>query len=49
MLERVREMVLAADDMRDAQVGIIRARGQVIGRHAVGTQQSEIFNISSRL
>ena len=36
MLESVGEMVLAANDMTDAQVGVIRARGQVIGRHAVG-------------
>jgi len=35
MLERVGQVILPADDVRDAQIGIVYARRQVIGRHAV--------------
>ncbi len=39
-------MVLTADDVADTQVGIVGTRRQVIRRHAVGTQQREIFDVS---
>ena len=45
MLERVRQMVLAADDMADAQIGVIGARCQMIRWHPVRTQQREVLNV----
>ena len=45
VLEGVREMLLSADDVRDAQVGIVGAVRQVIGGHAVTAQKCEIFDI----
>ena len=41
VLEGVGEMLLAADDVADAQVGVVGAVGQVIGGHAVAAQQRE--------
>ena len=38
-------MVLAADDVTDAQVGIVRAGRQVIGRHAIAAQEREVLDI----
>ena len=38
-------MILAANDVADAQVGIIGAGGQMIGRHAVAAQQGEILDL----
>jgi hypothetical protein len=35
--------------MGDAQIGIIRAGGEMVRRHAVGTKQRKVFNISRRL
>ena len=46
VLEGVREVILTADDVADAQVGIVGTRRQVIGRHAVGTQEREVFDVS---
>ena len=40
-------MILAANDVADAQVGIVGAGGQVIGRHAVAAQQREVLDIGS--
>ena len=37
VLVGVRKMILAANDVADAQVGVVGARRQMIGRHAVGT------------
>ena len=48
MLERIREVILSADDMADPQVGIICARCHVIGRHAAAAQKSEILNVGGR-
>ena len=45
VLEGVGEVLLAADDVRDAQVGVVGAVGQVIGGHAVAAQQGEILDI----
>jgi hypothetical protein len=39
-------MLLAADDVRDAQIGVVGAVRQMIGRHAVAAEEGEIFNIS---
>ena len=49
MFVRIRQMVLAANDVADAQVGVVGARGQVIGRHAVGAQQGEVFDVGAGL
>ena len=45
VLEGVGEVLLAADDVGDAQVGVVGAVGEVIGGHAVAAQQGEIFDI----
>ena len=49
VLESVRQMVLAADDVGDAQVRVIRAGSEMVRRHAVGTKQRKVFDISRRL
>ena len=49
VLEGVGQMILAANDVADAQIGIVGAGGHVIGRHAVAAQQREIFDIGRRL
>src|SRR5678809_1362214 len=49
MLEGIREVVLAANDVTNAQVGVVRARGQVVGRHAIGTQQGEVLDVGCGL
>ena len=45
VLEGVGEVILPANDVADAQIGIVGAGGQVVGRHAVAAQQGEIFDI----
>src|SRR5579862_5212903 len=42
-------MVLAADDVADAQVGIVGAGGQMVGRIAIRAEQGKIFDISTGL
>ncbi len=49
VLESVGEMVLPADDVADAQVGVVGAGSQVIRRHAVGAEQREILDIGGGL
>ena len=49
MLVGVREMILAANDVADAQVGVIGAGGQMIGRHAVAAQQGKVFDLVRQL
>src|SRR5262250_3474368 len=38
-------MVLAADDVADLEVDVIRAGSEMVGGHAVAAQQSEVFNV----
>src|SRR5579862_460374 len=45
VLEGVGEMVLAANNVRDAQVRVVGAGSQVIGRHPVRTQEGEVLDI----
>ena len=45
VFEGVGEVLLAADDVGDAQVGVVGAVGEVIGGHAVAAQQGEILDI----
>ena len=42
-------MFLAAQDMRDAEIGIVGAGGHVVGRHAGRAQQREILEVAGRL
>ena len=49
VFEGVGEVVLAADDVADAQVGVVGAGGQVIGRPAVGAEQGEVLDIGGGL
>ena len=48
VLEGVGQMILPADDVADAQIGIVGAGGQMIGRHAVAAQQREILDVGRR-
>src|ERR1700692_4205533 len=38
-------MVLPADDMGDAQGGVVGAGSEMVGRHAVGAKQREILDV----
>ncbi len=49
VLERVGEVILAADDVADAQIGIVDARGEVIRRHPIRAKQGEVFNLVGEL
>ena len=49
VLEGVGEVILAADDVADAEIGIVDARGEVIGRHSVRAQQGEVFDLVGEL
>ena len=42
-------MILAADDVADAEIGVVGARGEVIGGHAVRAQQGEVFDLVGEL
>ena len=42
-------MILTANDVADAKVGIVGARGQVIGRQAVTAQQGEVLDLVGQL
>src|SRR5208282_3951125 len=45
MLVGVGEMILAADNMADAEVDVVGTGGEVVGGHAVGTQEGEVFDV----
>ena len=46
VLERVGEVILAAHYVADAEINVIGAGGEVIGRGAVAAEEREIFDIS---
>ena len=45
VLERVGEMILPADNVADAEIGVIGAGGQMIRRRAVAAQKREVLDI----
>src|ERR1700719_2947116 len=45
MFECIRQMILSADDMADAQVYVIGAGCHVIRGHPVAAEQREILNV----
>ena len=49
VLEGVGEVILAADDVADAEIGVVGAGGEVISGHAVGAQQGEVFHLVGEL
>ena len=49
MLEGVGEVILAANDVGDAKVGIVDAGGQVVGGIGVGSQEGEVFYLVGQL
>jgi len=49
MLVGVGEVILAADDVTDAQIGVVHTRGEMIGRHSVRPQQGEVFDLVCEL
>src|SRR5271169_256880 len=48
VLVSVGEMILAADNMTDAEVDVVGTGGEVVGGHAVGTQECEVFDVVGR-
>ncbi len=49
VLEGVGEVILAADDVADAQIGVVDAGGEMVGGHAVRAQQREVFHLVGEL
>jgi hypothetical protein len=49
MLEGVGEVILAADDVADAEIGVVDAGGKVISGKAIRTQQGEVFDLVGEL
>src|SRR5215472_9805548 len=47
MLEGVGEMVLAANDVADAEIGIVGTGGEMVCRIAIGAEQGEIFDVDA--
>ena len=45
---RVRQMILAANDVRDAHLDVVENDRKVVERVAVGTQQHQVFNLRKR-
>src|SRR5580658_7905356 len=45
VLVGVGEMVLAANNVADAEVDVVGAGGEVVGGHAVGTKEREVFDV----
>src|SRR6202158_4347884 len=45
VLVSVREMVLPADDVADTEVDVVGTRGEVVGGHAVGAEEREVFDV----
>ena len=43
---RVVDVVVAADDVRDAHVEVVDDDAEVVGRHAVGAQDHEIVELA---
>ena len=49
MLEGVGEVILAANDVGDAQIGVVHAGGQVVGGHSIASQQGEVLDLVGEL
>src|ERR1700687_3887610 len=45
VLVSVREMVLPADDVADTEVDVVGTGGEVVGGHAVGAEEREVFDV----
>ena len=45
LLVRVRQMILAANDVRDAHLDVVDHDREVVERMAVGTQQHQVFDL----
>src|SRR5208282_4738967 len=45
VLVGVREMILAADDVADAKVDVVGTGGEMVGGHAIGTKEREVFDV----
>src|ERR1700686_385254 len=46
VLVSVREMVLSADDVADTEVDVVGTGGEVVGGHAVRTEEREVFDVA---
>src|SRR5215831_1835571 len=49
VFERIGQVILAANDVADPEIRIVRARCQMVSRYAVGTQQGKVFDIVRQL
>ena len=49
MFESIRKVILPANDMRNLQVDIVRARRQMVCRHAIAAQQRKVFHVGRKL
>jgi len=49
VLEGVGEVILAANDVADAQVGVVHAGGQMVGGVAIRAKEREIFHLVGEL
>jgi len=45
VLEGVGEVILASDDVADAEIGVVNAGGEVVGGHRIRAQEGEVFNL----
>src|ERR1039458_7560949 len=45
MFVGVRKMVLTANDMTDTQIHVVGTGGEVVGGHAVGAEEREVFDV----
>ena len=45
MFEGVGEVILAADDVADVEIGVVGARCHVIGGDAVAAEEREVFDV----
>src|ERR1700760_3631170 len=49
VLERIREVILTADNVTDSEVGVVDARGEVVRRHAIRAQKGEVLHLVGEL
>ena len=49
MLKSVGEVILAADDVADAEIGVVDAGGEVVSGESIGTKLGEVFDLGGEL
>src|SRR5208337_3474214 len=46
VLVSIRQVILTADDVADAEVDVVGTGGEVVGGHAVGAEEGEVFDVA---